>query len=62
MKTKILKNGSVVKNRISLKTGLGGSWLDKFVLWIFIDFKDTFKTGESLLIIFFQLISFTYSE
>ena len=29
-----------------------GSWLVKFVLWIFINFKDTFETGESLLTIF----------
>ena len=29
-----------------------GSRLVKFVLWIFINFKDTFKTRESLLIFF----------
>ena len=34
-----------------------GSRLVKFVLWIFINFKDTFETGESFLIIFFILIS-----
>ena len=34
-----------------------GSRLVKFVLWIFINFKDTFKTEESFLIIFFHLIS-----
>ena len=39
-----------------------GSRLVKFVLWIFINFKDTFKAGESLLIIFFQLVFFTYSK
>ena len=39
-----------------------GSRLVKFVLWIFIDFKDTFETGESFLIIFFNLIFFTYSK
>ena len=39
-----------------------GSRLVKFVLWIFINFKDTFKTGESFLIIFFQLVFFTYSK
>ena len=33
-----------------------GSRLVKFVLWIFINFKDTFKTGESFLIIFFQFV------
>ena len=39
-----------------------GSRLIKFVLWIFIDLKDTFETGESFLIIFFSLISWTYSQ
>ena len=34
----------------------------KFFLWIFINFKDTFETGESFLIIFFILIFFTYSR
>ena len=38
-----------------------GSRLVKFVLWIVIDFRDTFKTGESF-IIFFNLIFFTYSK
>ena len=36
-----------------------GSRLVKFFLWIVIDLKDTFKTGESFLIIFFSLIFFT---
>ena len=39
-----------------------GSRLIKFVLWIFINFKDTFETGQSFLIIFFSLIFFTYSK
>ena len=39
-----------------------GSRLVKFVLWIFINFKDTYESGESFLIIFFQLIFFTYSK
>ena len=39
-----------------------GSRLVKFDLWIFIHFKDTFNTGEPLLIIFFQLVFFTYSK
>ena len=39
-----------------------GSRLIKFVLWIFINFKDTFKTGESFFIIFLSLIFFTYSK
>ena len=73
MKTGIPTNGSMVKNHISLKTGFGyptirrtsflcGSRLVKFIFWIVINFKDTFKTGESFLIIFFILISFTYSK
>ena len=59
------------QNHISFKDGIRiicntenfvpiGSRLVKFVLWIFIDFKDTFETGESFLIIFFNLF-FTYS-
>ena len=39
-----------------------GSRLVKFVPWIFINFKDTFDTGESFLIIFFNLVFFTYSK
>ena len=38
-----------------------GSRLVKFVLWIFINLKDTFETGESFSIIFF-LVFFTYSK
>ena len=49
-----LQHGKLRTNR--------GSRLVKFVLWIFINFKDTFKTGESFLIIFFNLIFFTYSK
>ena len=30
-------------------------------LWIFINFNDTYETGESFLIIFFILTFFTYS-
>ena len=39
-----------------------GSRLVKFFLWIFINFKDTFETGESFFIIFFILTFFTYSR
>ena len=39
-----------------------GSRLVKFVLWISINFKDTFETGESFLIIFFNLVFFTYRK
>ena len=36
--------------------------LVKFVLWIFINFKDIYETGESFFIIFFILTFFTYSR
>ena len=39
-----------------------GTRFVKFIFWIVIDFKDTFETGESFLIIFFILIFFTYSK
>ena len=39
-----------------------GSIIVKFLLRIFINFKDTFETGESFCIIFFNLIFFTYSK
>ena len=39
-----------------------GSRLVKFVLRIFINFKDIFKTGESLFHIFFKLVFITYSK
>ena len=39
-----------------------GSRLVKFVLWIFIDFKDTFETGESFLIILFNLVFVTNND
>ena len=39
-----------------------GPRLVKFFLWIFINFKDTFETGESFFIVFFILTFFTYSR
>ena len=65
--------GFMVKNHISSKTGfeylairrtsfLLWSRFVKFILWIYIDLKDTFETGESFFIIFFSLIFFTYSK
>ena len=73
MKTGVPTNGSMVKNLISLRTKFGlaatqelcsyrGSKLVKFLLWIFINFKDTFETGESFFIIFFILTFFTYNR
>ena len=59
-KPHLIKNGI----RIICNTELRfycGSRLVKFVLWIFINFNDTYETGESFLIIFF-VIFFTYSK
>ena len=39
-----------------------GPRLVQFFLWIFINFKDTFETGESFFIVFFILTFFTYSR
>ena len=39
-----------------------GSRLVKFFLGIFINFTDTYETGESFFFIFFFLIFFTYSK
>ena len=39
-----------------------GSRLVKFVLWIFINSNDTFKTGEALFYIFFKLVCFTHDS
>ena len=39
-----------------------GPRLVQFFLWIFINFKDTFETGESFFFIFFILTFFTYSK
>ena len=39
-----------------------GSRLVKFVLWIFINFTDTYETGESFFFIFFILTFFTCSR
>ena len=74
MKTDILMNGSMYKNHISLKTGFGypATRRTLFLLWflacqidlqdLIINFKDTFKTGESMLNIFFKLVFITYSK
>ena len=54
-KPHLIKNGGELRSYC-------GSRLVKFVLWILIDFKDTFDTGESFLIILFNLVFFTYSK
>ena len=58
-KPHLIKNGiRIICNNRELRSYCG-SRLVKFVLWIFINFKDTFETGE---FIFFILIFFTYSR
>ena len=49
-----LQHGELRSNR--------GSWLVKFFLGIFINFKDIYEKGESFFFIFFNLIFFTYSK
>ena len=49
-----LQHGELRSNR--------GSRLDKFFLGIFINFTDTYETGESFFFIFFILTFFTYSR
>ena len=46
-----------------LRSHCGSRLVSEFVFRIWsVNFKDTFKTGESLLIIFFQLVFFTYRK
>ena len=45
-----------------LRSYRGSGLVNKFGFRIFINFKDTFETGESFLIIFCSLIFFTYSK
>ena len=61
-KPHLIKNGIRIPCNTEKLRSYCGSRFVKFVLWIFIDFKDTFETGESFLIIFFILIFFTYSK
>ena len=71
MKTDILMNGSMVKNHVSLKSysdtmqhgelrSYRGSRLvnEFFLRFSSFNFKDTFKTGEALIYIFFKLVFF----
>ena len=62
--TGIPTNGSMVKKPHLIKDGIRticnkktrsyrGSRFVKFVLWIFINFTDTYETGEAFLFIFF---------
>ena len=60
-KPHLIKNGiRIICNR-ELRS-YRGSRLVKLFLWIFINFKDTYETGESFFIIFFILTFFTYSK
>ena len=60
-KPHLIKNGIRILCNTELRSYCG-SRLVKFVLCIFINFKDIYETGESSLIIFFSLIFFTYSK
>ena len=61
-KPHLIKNGIRIPCNTANFVPYCGSKLDKFVLWIFIDFKDTFKTGESLFNIFSELVFITHSK
>ena len=62
-KPHLIKNGIRIQcNTENFVPIVVPSKLVKFVLWIFINFKDTFETGESFLIIFFHLIFCTCSK
>ena len=56
-KPHLIKNG--IRIPCNTENFFPGSTLVKFVLRIFVNFKDTFKTGESLLNIFFNLVFFS---
>ena len=74
MKTGIPTNGSMVKKPHLIKDGIRiicnteklrsyhGSRLVKFFLCIFINFTDTYETGESFFFILFILTFFSYSR
>ena len=61
-KPHLIKNGIRIPMQYGKLRSYRGSRLVKFVLWIFIYFKDTFQTGESFLIIFVNFVFFTYSK
>ena len=54
-KPHLIKDGIQISLQYGELRSYCGSRLVKFVLWIFIDFEDTFETGESFFIIFFSL-------
>ena len=61
-KPHLIKNGfRIICNTEKLRS-YRGPRLDKFFLWIFINFKDAYETGESFFIIFFNLTFFTYNR
>ena len=60
-KPHLIKNGIRIICNTELRSYCG-SRLVKFFLWVFINFKDTYETGESFFFIFFILTFFTYSR
>ena len=58
-KPHLIKNGIRIICNTELRSYCG-SRLVKFVFWIFINFKDTYETGELFLIIFLIFIFFSY--
>ena len=61
-KPRLIKNGIRIICNTENFVPIVGSRLVKFFLWIFINFKDTYETGESFFIIFFILTFFTCSR
>ena len=61
-KPHLIKNGVRIICNTEKLCSYRGSRVVKFFLWIFINFKDTYETGESFLFIFFILTFFTYSR
>ena len=61
-KPHLIKNGIRIICKHRELRSFCGSRLVKFIFWIFINFKDTYETGESFFIIFFILTFFTYSR
>ena len=61
-KPHLIKNGIRIIWQHGELRSYRGSKLVKFFLWIFINFKGIYETGESFFIIFFILTFFTYSR
>ena len=61
-KTHLIKNGIRIPCNTENFVPIVVPGFVKFIIWIVIDFEDTFETGESFLIIYFSLIFVTYSK